>query len=79
MIDLSTALGPLELRTPLIGAAGTVGSVVDFSGVADLSAYGAAVAKSVSPQPWEGRPAPRLAPTSTGMLNGVGIQNPGIG
>jgi dihydroorotate dehydrogenase (NAD+) catalytic subunit len=78
MTDLSTALGPLELRTPLIGAAGTVGSVVDFSGVADLSAYGAAVAKSVSEDPWKGRPAPRVAPSGLGMLNSIGIQNPGI-
>lgn len=78
MIDLTTTLGPLELRTPLIGAAGTVGSVVDFSGVADLSMYGAAVAKSVSEDPWPGRPAPRLAPSGSGMLNSIGIQNPGI-
>ena len=50
----------------------------EWAEVADVGPYGAAVAKSVSPQPWHGRPAPRLAPTSTGMLNGVGIQNPGI-
>lgn len=76
--DLATTVGPLELRTPLIAASGTVGSVVEMVGVADLSAYGAAVAKSVSEEPWEGRPAPRLAPTGLGMLNGIGIQNPGI-
>jgi dihydroorotate dehydrogenase (NAD+) catalytic subunit len=78
VIDFRTTLGPVELRTPLIGAAGTVGSVVDFAGVADLSLYGAAVAKSVSEEPWEGRPAPRLAPSGLGMLNSIGIQNPGI-
>lgn len=77
-IDLTTTLGPLALRTPLIGAAGTVGSVVDFEGVADLTAYGAAVAKSVSEEPWEGRPAPRVAAAGSGMLNSIGIQNPGI-
>lgn len=76
--DLSTRVGPLELRSPLIAASGTVGSVVEMVGVADLSVYGAAVAKSVSEAPWEGRPAPRLAPTGLGMLNGIGIQNPGI-
>lgn len=43
-----------------------------------MANYGAAVAKSVSPEPWEGRPPPRLAPTPVGMLNGIGIQNPGI-
>jgi dihydroorotate dehydrogenase (NAD+) catalytic subunit len=66
------------LRTPLIAASGTVGSVVETVGVADLRAYGAAVAKSVSPEPWTGRPSPRVAPSGVGMLNGIGIQNPGI-
>lgn len=55
-----------------------MGSVVDFAGVADLSVYGAAVAKSVSGEPWAGRPSPRVAPAGIGMLNGIGIQNPGI-
>jgi dihydroorotate dehydrogenase (NAD+) catalytic subunit len=77
-MDLSTRLGPLAMRSPLVAASGTVGSVVEFAEVADLGAYGAAVAKSVSGEPWEGRPAPRLAPAGTGMLNGIGIQNPGI-
>ncbi len=73
-----TVLGPIELRTPLIAASGTVGSVWELASVADVSVYGAAVAKSVSPTPWDGRKAPRVAPTETGMLNGIGIQNPGI-
>ncbi|MGH8958644.1 MAG: dihydroorotate dehydrogenase [Acidimicrobiia bacterium] len=76
--DLTTRLGPLVLRSPLIAASGTVGSVVELAGVADLSVYGAAVAKSVSAEPWSGRPAPRVAPAGIGMLNGIGIQNPGI-
>jgi len=66
------------LLTPLVAASGTVGSVVELDGVADLTAYGAAVAKSVSVEPWSGRPAPRVAPAGIGMLNGIGIQNPGI-
>lgn len=77
--SVATNLGGYELRTPLIASCGTVGSVVDFAGVADLSVYGAAVAKSVSATPWKGRPAPRLAPAGEGMLNGIGIQNPGVG
>jgi dihydroorotate dehydrogenase (NAD+) catalytic subunit len=75
---LRAALGPLELKTPLIAASGTVGSVWEWAEIADVANYGAAVAKSVSPEPWEGRPSPRVAPTSVGMLNGIGIQNPGI-
>lgn len=76
--DLTTRLGPVDLRSPLVGAAGTVGSVTELSDAADLAAYGAAVAKSVSADPWPGRPAPRVAPAGVGMLNGIGIQNPGI-
>jgi dihydroorotate dehydrogenase (NAD+) catalytic subunit len=75
---LTAQLGPIELRSPLIAASGTIGSVWEWAEVADVSCYGAAVAKSVSPEPWAGRPAPRLAPTRAGMLNGIGIQNPGI-
>jgi dihydroorotate dehydrogenase (NAD+) catalytic subunit len=77
--NLRAKLGPIELRSPLIAASGTVGSVWEWADVADLSPYGAAVAKSVAPVEWVGRPAPRLAPAGAGMLNGIGIQNPGIG
>jgi dihydroorotate dehydrogenase (NAD+) catalytic subunit len=66
------------LRSPIVAASGTVGSVVDFAGAGDFRFYGAAVAKSVSPDPWPGRVAPRLSSTGAGMLNGIGIQNPGI-
>lgn len=76
--DLTARLGKLRLSSPLIAASGTVGSVWEWAEVADVGAFGAAVAKSVSPEPWSGRPPPRVAPTSTGMLNGIGIQNPGI-
>ncbi len=77
-LDLSVAVGPLELTSPLIAASGTVGSVWEWAEVADVGYFGAAVAKSVAPEPWQGRPPPRMAPTSVGMLNGIGIQNPGI-
>lgn len=75
---LTARLGPVALRTPLIAASGTVGSVWEWADVADVSVYGAGVAKSVAPVEWPGRSAPRLAPVGTGMLNGIGIQNPGI-
>lgn len=76
--SLTVSVGPLELRSPLIAASGTVGSVWEWAEVADVDHYGAAVAKSVAPEPWTGRPVPRMAPTASGMLNGIGIQNPGI-
>lgn len=78
MVDLAARLGPVGLRSPLVAASGTVGSVVEFASVTDFAPYGAAVAKSVSPTPWAGRPAPRVAPAGVGMLNGIGIQNPGV-
>jgi dihydroorotate dehydrogenase (NAD+) catalytic subunit len=77
-VDLTTRLGPLALGSPLVAASGTVGSVWEWAEVADVTRFGAAVAKSVAPEPWPGRPAPRVAPIRTGMINGIGIQNPGI-
>lgn len=79
MSATSVRLGPVTLSSPLIAAAGTVGSVVEFNDAVDFGAYGAAVAKSIAPEPWPGRSAPRIAPIETGMLNGIGIQNPGVG
>jgi dihydroorotate dehydrogenase (NAD+) catalytic subunit len=76
--SLNTTVGGIRLSSPLIAASGTVGSVWEWAEVADVDCFGAAVAKSVSAEPWAGRPVPRLAPTTTGMLNGIGIQNPGI-
>ncbi len=78
MTDMTVQLGPVALRSPLVAASGTVGSVVDFAAVGALEAYGAAVAKSVSGTPWPGNPAPRLANTGAGMLNAIGIENPGV-
>lgn len=75
---LSTRLGRLRLGTPLIAASGTVGAVWEWAQVASTAAFGGAVAKSVAPEPWPGRLEPRMAPTRVGMLNGIGIQNPGI-
>ncbi|MFP3914547.1 MAG: dihydroorotate dehydrogenase, partial [Actinomycetota bacterium] len=77
-VDTSVRVGPLRLGTPLIAASGTVGSVWEFARAAQTDRYGAMVAKSVSEDAWEGRPPPRLAPVGAGMLNGIGIQNPGI-
>lgn len=75
---MQTRLGPITMRSPLVAASGTVGSVWEWASVADVTSFGAAVAKSVSEVPWAGKPAPRIAPAGPGMLNGIGIQNPGI-
>lgn len=78
MSSFSVTLGPTTLSTPLVAASGTLGSIVEFQRTVDLSRYGAVTAKSVAPEPWPGRPPPRMATTDAGMLNGIGIQNPGI-
>lgn len=78
MTSLATSLGATKLSSPLIAASGTLGSLVEFSRVVDFTNYGAAVPKSVSPEPWRGNKAPRIAHTGPGMLNAIGIQNPGI-
>lgn len=78
MNRLSTSLGSYPLSSPLIAASGTLGSLVEFADVVDFSVYGAATAKSVSPEPWQGNAVPRLAHTHSGILNAIGIQNPGI-
>ncbi len=78
MKTTAVRLGPATLATPLVAASGTVGSIHEFADVADLTAYGAVTAKSVAPTPWPGNPPPRLAPAGDGMLNAIGIQNPGI-
>ncbi|NNC43351.1 MAG: dihydroorotate dehydrogenase, partial [Acidimicrobiia bacterium] len=77
-MNMAVELGGNELRSPLIAASGTVGSVVEFAEVASLRPYGAAVAKSVAPVAWDGRKPPRMAPAGASMLNGIGIQNPGV-
>ena len=55
-----------------------MGSGVDFAEAVGAECYGALAAKSVSPEPWDGHPPPRLAPAGAGMLNAIGIQNPGV-
>lgn len=76
--SLATTLGPLELRSPFVAASGTVGSVVDAARVIEFDRYGAAVAKSVAATEWPGNRPPRMGPTEAGMLNGIGIPNPGV-
>ncbi len=77
-MDTTVTLGPLTLATPLVASSGTVGSIIEFTDTTDFTNYGAAVIKSVAPEPWEGRKPPRMAHVGDGMLNAIGIQNPGV-
>ena len=71
-------LAGVELKNPVMTASGTFGSGVEYSEFFDLSALGAVVTKGVANVPWPGNPTPRIAETRGGMLNAIGLQNPGI-
>lgn len=77
-VDLSTRVGQVELPSPVMTASGTSGHGAELAPYLDLASLGAVVVKSLSSDPWAGNPAPRLFPLSVGMLNSVGLQNPGV-
>lgn len=77
MIDLSVKIAGVELKNPITTASGTF-SPHDSSEFYDLSELGAMITKGVANIPWEGNATPRIAETYGGMLNSVGLQNPGI-
>src|SRR5436309_13734088 len=77
-VDLSTQVGSVALPNPVMTASGTVGHGTEVGEYFDLSALGAVVVKSLSAEPWAGNPPPRLHETAAGMLNSVGLQNPGV-
>ena len=71
-------LAGVELKNPVMTASGTFGSGAEYSEFYDLSALGAVVTKGVANVPWPGNPTPRIAETKSGMLNAIGLQNPGL-
>lgn len=73
-----TTVGSLRLRHPVLTAAGTAGHGAELASFFPLAGLGAVVVKSLAAEPWAGNPAPRLHPTSAGMLNSVGLQGPGV-
>jgi dihydroorotate dehydrogenase (NAD+) catalytic subunit len=77
-LDMSVRLGSLELRSPVMTASGTFASGREFADFVDLSRLGAVVTKGVSFGPWPGNASPRIAETASGMLNSIGLQNPGV-
>ncbi|HEY3672169.1 MAG TPA: dihydroorotate dehydrogenase [Acidimicrobiia bacterium] len=78
MVDLAVTLGPLGLSSPILTASGTFGHGDEVARLGDPTRLGAVTAKSVSPEPWAGKPAPRLHMTASGMVNAVGLQGPGM-
>jgi dihydroorotate dehydrogenase (NAD+) catalytic subunit len=77
-IDLSRELFGLRFQNPLLLAAGTAGFGKELDGVVDLNQLGGVVTKAVSLQPRSGNPAPRVGAFAGGMLNSVGLANPGV-
>ncbi|MEY2419886.1 MAG: dihydroorotate dehydrogenase catalytic subunit [Actinomycetota bacterium] len=77
-VDLTAKVGKVVFANPVMTASGTAGHGAELGAYFDLSTIGAVVVKSLSAKPWQGNPAPRLHPVSAGMLNSVGLQNPGV-
>ncbi len=78
MTDLTTTVGSVDLANPMMTAAGTAGTGDELAAYLDASRLGAMVVKSLSAEPWAGNPAPRVHATDGGMINAVGLQNPGV-
>ena len=77
-ISTSVNIAGVELKNPVMTASGTFGSGAEYSEFTDLNRLGAVVTKGVANVPWPGNPTPRVAEVYGGMLNAVGLQNPGI-
>ncbi|MFR1832087.1 MAG: dihydroorotate dehydrogenase [Lachnospiraceae bacterium] len=71
-------LAGVELKNPVMTASGTFGSGAEYGEMVDLNKLGAVVTKGVANVPWPGNPTPRIAETYGGMINAIGLQNPGI-
>ncbi|MHB8670085.1 MAG: dihydroorotate dehydrogenase [Acidimicrobiales bacterium] len=79
-MDLSVQVGSVRLSSPVMTASGTSGHGAELGAYGDLGELGAVVVKSLSPWPWPGNSAPRVHPAAAGagMLNSVGLENPGV-
>ena len=77
-VDLRVSIGDLQLANPVMTASGTFASGKEYADFVDLGRLGAIVTKGVSLDPWTGNASPRIAETASGMLNSIGLQNPGV-
>ena len=76
-MNLSVDIAGVTMKNPVTTGSGTFGSGAEYDEFVDLNRLGAVVTKGVANVPWEGNPTPRIAETYGGMLNAVGLQNPG--
>ena len=77
-MDMSVNIAGVEWKNPVTVASGTFGSGEEFSEYVDLNRLGAVTTKGVANVPWSGNPTPRVAEVYGGMMNAIGLQNPGI-
>ena len=77
-MNMSVNIAGVELKNPVMTASGTFGSGMEYGEYVDLNKLGAVVTKGVATVPWPGNPTPRIAETYGGMINAVGLQNPGL-
>src|SRR5262245_16062771 len=82
-VNLSVELAPgnpreLKLRNPIIAASGCFGYGEEYASIIDIQRLGAFVSKGITPRRRRGNPMPRISETPAGMLNAIGLQNPGI-
>ena len=78
-VCMAVNLGGIRMRNPINTASGTFGNGIQFEGFYDVGAtLGAITCKGVAAEPWNGNPAPRLAELPSGIMNSVGLQNPGV-
>ena len=77
-VDLSVSLGRLKIPNPVMTASGTYGKGLEFRPFYDVSRLGAVVVKTITTEPRAGNPPPRLVETAGGLLNSIGLENPGI-
>jgi len=76
--NLSVSIGKLKLKNPVMVASGTFGYAEEFKDFLDLKKLGAIVTKTITLKPRQGNPAPRTCETPAGMLNSIGLENPGM-
>ncbi len=77
-VNLSVNLGGLQMKNPVTTASGTFAAGREYSDFVDVASLGAVTTKGVSLNGWEGNPSPRIAEVASGMLNSIGLQNPGV-
>ncbi len=77
-VNLAVNLGGLTMKNPVTTASGTFAAGMEYSDFVDVSALGAVTTKGVSVNGWEGNASPRIAEVPSGMLNSIGLQNPGV-